>query len=361
MTTQYYEKPKEISAFEARFEAIKLSFAPVAFQAAYALYQLGILHYVEKQGEMGALPEDIAQALDISLYGVKVLLDMGLSSHLVWLNEDRYVLDKTGYFLLTDKMVQVNFDFIQHSCYQGLYSLLESVKTGKPEGLKIFGNSETIYPLLSTLPEKAKESWFAFDHFYSDNAFKEAFARIFSKPVKTLLDIGGNTGKWALYCFEQDSQVEVTIADLPPQLHLARNVIEEKGFSHRFHEHPLDILDLKSQLPKHHEVIWVSQFLDCFSEEQIKNILKKISAVMDENTKLYILETFWDRQAYEPAAFSVNATSLYFTAMANGNSRMYHSKDLMACLTQADLRVISSEDGLGMGHTLLCCEKITNV
>ena len=41
----------------------------------------------------------------------------------------------------------------------------------KAEGLKVFGNWETIYPALSTLPEEVKNSWFEFDHLYSDSGF----------------------------------------------------------------------------------------------------------------------------------------------------------------------------------------------
>ena len=78
---------------------------------------------------------------------------------------------------------------------------------------------------------------------------------------------------------------------------------------------------------------------------------------MTADSRLYILETFWDRQAYEAGAYCVNATSIYFTAMANGNSRMYHSKDMMRLIQEAGMYVDQDTDDLGLGHTLLACKK----
>lgn len=69
-------------------------------------------------------------------------------------------------------------------------------------------------------------------------------------------------------------------------------------------------------------------FLDCFSEEEAVSILTRAAASMSPASKLYIMETFWDRQKYETASFCLAQTSVYFTALANGNSKMYHSGDM---------------------------------
>ena len=71
---------------------------------------------------------------------------------------------------------------------------------------------------------------------------------------------------------------------------------------------------------------------------------------MDSNTVLYIIELFWDRQKYDAARFSLNATSLYFTCIANGKSRMYHSGDMKALVQQAGLIVEQDTDNIGEGN-----------
>ena len=346
----HYSKPDKSSALQAKFEALKISFAPVMFQVTYALLKLDILKLTGEHGEAGLSAKEIAEKLNLSLYGVKVLLDVGLSCKLVWLNDENYVLDKTGHFVLTDSMVKTNLDFMQDVCYQGLFHLIDAIKTGKPEGLKVLGDWSTIYPALSSLPEQAKESWFAFDHYYSDKAFPEILPIIFAKPIKELFDIGGNTGKFAAQCIEHDPDVHVTIIDLPEQ-------IANLKTSDRIGGHSANLLDPNAKLPKGANVIWMSQFLDCFSEDEILSILTRAAEVMDKDTRLYILELFWDRQTYEAAAFSINCISIYFTSMANGNSRMYHSKDLIKLIHQAGLYVDEDIDHIGSGHTLLGCKK----
>ena len=74
---------------------------------------------------------------------------------------------------------------------------------------------------------------------------------------------------------------------------------------------------------------------------------------MTADTTLYIMETFWDRQKYEPASLCLTMTSVYFTVMANGNSKMYHSDDMIRLIGRAGLDVVGIHDGIGQGHTIL--------
>ena len=99
----------------------------------------------------------------------------------------------------------------------------------------------------------------------------------------------------------------------------------------------------------------MSQFLDCFSEDEILSILTRASETMDKDTRLYIMETFWDRQRFEPAALCLTMTSLYFTAIANGNSKMYHSECMERLVEKAGMKVETIHDGLGQGHSIMVC------
>ena len=101
----------------------------------------------------------------------------------------------------------------------------------------------------------------------------------------------------------------------------------------------------------------MSQFLDCFSEQQIVSILRRAAAAMSPDSTLYILELLWDRQPNETAAFCLQQTSLYFTCLANGNSQMYHSSDLLNCIKEAGLVVIEERDQVGLYHTLIKCRR----
>lgn len=353
----FYQNPKALSAFDAKFEAQKIAFGPVSFQVAHCLLKFEVLATIDKAGEQGVTLAKLAQTNLLSEYALGVLLDMGLSMGLVWLNEDAYVLDKTGHFLLHDDMAAINLNFVQDVCYQGLFTLDKALLTGKPAGLSVFGDWQTIYPALKDLPYAAKESWFAFDHYYSDHAFPQLLPLVFAHSPKHLVDIGGNTGKWALSCCKFDPKVEVTLMDFPGQLAIAKENAAKHGVTDRVHTFATDLLDESRPFIEGVDTYWMSQFLDCFSKAQILSILQRTANAMTANSQLFIVETFWDRQPSAASAYCVNATSLYFTAMANGNSRMYHSKDLMALLHQAGLYVDEDTDNIGLGHTLLRCKR----
>jgi hypothetical protein len=101
----------------------------------------------------------------------------------------------------------------------------------------------------------------------------------------------------------------------------------------------------------------MSQFLDCFGEDEIVSIVSRTANIMDSNSRLYIMETFWDRQRFETAAFCLTMTSLYFTAIANGNSKMYHSDDMSRLVETAGLEIETIHDNLGYGHSIMVCKK----
>ena len=265
------------------------------------------------------------------------------------------MMAKAGWFLLNDKMARVNMEFNHDVNYQGLFYLEEALLNGQPEGLKVFGGWPTIYEGLSQLPEQVQKSWFGFDHFYSDNSFSQALEIVFLHSPKRLLDIGGNTGRWATRCVQYNQEVEVTIVDLPQQLEMMRKQTAGLSGSERIHGHGANLLDRDVPFPTGFDAVWMSQFLDCFSEEEVISILTRVAQSIGKDSKVYIMETLWDRQRYETASYCLTQISLYFTAMANGNSKMFHSDDLIRCIENAGLEVEEIQDNIGLGHSILQC------
>lgn len=345
------------SALQAKYDAQKIAFAPIMFHAAKALRDLGILKYLLKKRRKGCTIEEIAESLDLSIYGVKVLLEAGISLEMVFAREHKYFITKTGYFVESDELTRVNMDFTQDVNYRGMESLQDSITKGKPQGLKEFGNWPTVYEALAELPEKVRESWFAFDHYYSDYAFPEVLPFIFESKPNKILDVGGNTGKFSIFCAKNNPDVEMTILDLPGQVNDANKNIEKENLSDRINSHALNLLDNSIPFPKGHDAVWMSQFLDCFSQEQIHGLLNRSNDAIDENGRVFILETYWDLQEFPASTYSLHATSLYFTAIANGNSQMYHSEDMRKLVEKAGLVIEKVVENIGVSHTLFVCKK----
>ncbi len=352
---------EKLSAREAQRLAEFIAWGPVVFQASRIMLKWGIFDLL-CDSTNGLTCSEICEKTVQSDYAIKCLLEASLciGTILVDPETERYTLSKTGWFLLNDPATRVNIDFNHDVNYEGWFMLEESLQNRKPEGLKHFGSWPTIYEGLSLLPEQVQKSWFGFDHFYSDSSFPEALRIIFDEyHVKSLYDVGGNTGKWALQCVGYSPKAEITVLDLPQQIAMMEDNIKGKEGADRIHSYGINLLDYESVFPQREgglDAIWMSQFLDCFSMDEIVSILNRAKQAMTPQTRIYIMETLWDRQKYEPAAFCLTMTSLYFTAMANGNSKMYNTEDMQSCIEKAGLEIEQIHDHLGQGHSIIVCK-----
>ncbi len=337
---------------EAMLEAQKLAFGPVAFMVCISMKRLGIFSILEASIGDGLSLDEAAERSELSRYAVQVLFESAVGMGALRIVDDRYHLSKLGHVLALDTMTSVNFDFIYDVCFKGLFHMEEALKTGTPAGLKELGPWATVYEGLSELPESVRRSWLAFDHYYSDSAFQAVLPMVFSEEVHHLLDIGGNTGRFAETCLQAQANLQVTIADLPSQIGLAQKQSTPGPWQERLHSYPCDLLKPHATLPSGFQVVWMSQFLVCFSEDDIVRILQLARSALTPHGRLFILDTFWDRQPKVPA-YCLLQTSPYFTAIANGQSKMYDTRTMVRLTQQAGFRLENIIDNLGISHSLM--------
>ena len=363
------------SILEALCEAQKIAFAPFIFQACVAARRLGLLAAMGSASPQGADEAQLARETGLTSYAVGALVDALAAAGVCERSAQGLVrLTKTGECLAYDAMTGVNLDFTADVCYAGLARLQQSLVSGRPEGLRELtpqAHWETIYPALSSLPEPARTSWFAFDHYYSDRYFDALAARIAAvlKP-RRLFDVGGNTGKFARAMLSAAPGVQVTIVDLPQQCRLARSNPELSEVRTRLQTASVNWLepeamprledaDSTGETPSGADVIWMSQFLECFPAETAVSILRRCRRMLAPSGSFAVLESLVDGQKWPASNLSLAASSLYFTAMANGNSRFYRRLDLLEIFKAAGLVVVHEETGLGVSHTLFVCKPQT--
>ena len=346
------------SALSAQLDAQKIALGPIIFQAARVLRDSGILNTL-RRSSAGLTLEEVATKVETPVYAALVLLEAGLAADIVGWDDGRYLLTATGVYLLTDESTRINMDFVQQCCYRPAFYLEDSLRDGKPVGLqKVFGDWETIYPALQSFPQPAHDSWLAWDHYYSDAAFAQALAIVFAREPRRLLDVGGNTGKWAIQCASHREDVSITILDLPSVVTLADENIRERGLQERITTIGTDLLDASKPLPRDFDAIWMSQFLDCFGEDEILAILENCVQAASGDTLVYIMEPFIDNQTFPAAEFSLVGTSLYFTSIANGNSKMYKIKTFRELIDKAGLEIIEEYELIADSyHTVIKCKK----
>ena len=332
-----------------------IAFGPVVFQVTRIMLEKGIFSFLRDRSG-GASWREVAEFAGLSGYAAKVLLESSLTAGTLLYRDGYYSLSKTGWIILTDPMIKVNIDFNHDINYKGMYFLEEALESGRPAGLPELGPWKTIYEGLSSMTPRQQRSWFGFDHFYSDSAFDQALPIVFAGRPSKIMDIGGNTGKWARKCVGYDPGVRVTVVDLPGQIRMLRSQTDSVDGADRIDTVEADILsDGCGTLPSGFDVVWMSQFLDCFSSEQTVSILKAVSS-LNEGGRVFIMETVWDRQKYAAASFDLVQTSAYFTAMANGCSKMFSTEDLLESLGEGGLEPVNITDGLGYAHSLIECK-----
>lgn len=342
---------KNYHAFTALEKAHFISFAPYAFQASVLLRDYGILELLQKNID-GISLSHIQSKTKISAYGVRILVEAGIGIGLLYEENELYYITKTGLMFITDRMVVTNTTFMRDVCYEGAGKLKESIESGKPLGLKYLGDWDTLYEGLSKMDAQVAKSWFDFDHYYSDHVFPAVMETIFVHNPSHILDIGANTGKFSKTCLSFNNQVTMTLLDLPGQLAMADQNLKAVGYEGRYHLQSHNLLS-DDAIQGTYDIIWMSQLLDCFSDTEIVHILKKCKNALNPNGKVFINETFWDKQSFHASMYALQMTSLYFTTMANGNSQMYDSRVFMKLVLDSGFKIENIHDGLATTHTLL--------
>lgn len=353
MKDPFHRNKQELSALDAQYNAQRIAFAPVIFQAARSLRDLGVLSALDKRKE-GMTIAELVEASSVRQYGLEVLLESGMSADVVYQDDERWHLTKTGWFLLRDEMTNINMDYNHYVSYQALFYLDKSLEEGRPVGLERFGDWPVIYNGLSELPPAVRDSWFRFDHYYSNSACEPAIEKVVAMQPSSVLEIGGNQGNFSRMLATADPSIKITLLDLPEQVELAKQFFSAAGFDGRIRTVAADVLG-DEPLPGNYDVVWMSQFLDCFSKNDIVSILSKAREALADNGRIMVMEPLWDRQRFETAAYCIVNTSPYFTVMANGCSKMYSFADFERCVEDAGLSVNEVVDDLGLCQTILVC------
>ena len=177
------KKTRRTPALDALNEAHRLAVSPFVFQALCAMTDLGLMKALDEAGPEGLTLEALCEKSPCSDYAARSLLEVAVRFGVAQRSDEgRFSLTNTGIFFVNDLHVGINFRFTRDVCYEGL---TDSFRESRPAGLKVFGDWPTIYPGIQKLPGRAKESWFEFDHHYSDEAYPKALP-LATNPVSDL-------------------------------------------------------------------------------------------------------------------------------------------------------------------------------
>jgi SAM-dependent methyltransferase len=197
--------------------------------------------------------------------------------------------------------------------------LMESVKTGEP-----LDKDEP------EAPDYRRQFTWAMHHRTLETAPMIA-AQLPLKGVKTLLDLGGGPGTYAMAFLSKNPGLQATVCDRPEALEVAKEIAATHRTGARLSYLPLDLLS--DDIPGRFDVIWYSNVLHIYSPEQNLNVFRRARAALADGGRLIIQDAFLhDREGVFPEEASLFAVSmLLFTETGN----TYSLADTTAWLKKA--------------------------
>jgi SAM-dependent methyltransferase len=137
------------------------------------------------------------------------------------------------------------------------------------------------------------------------------------KGVKSLLDLGGGPGTYAMAFLAKNPGLRATVCDRPAALEVAKEIASAEKAGTRLSYLPLDFLT--EDIPGSFDVIWYSNVLHIYSMEQNQAVFRRAKAALLPGGRLIIQDAFLhDREGLFPEEASLFAvTMLLFTDSGN--------------------------------------------
>jgi len=197
--------------------------------------------------------------------------------------------------------------------------LLESVKNGLP-----LDHDEPEEP-----DYRRRFTW-AMHHRTLEIAPKIA-AQIDLRGARTLLDLGGGPGTYAMAFLSKNPTLLATVCDRPAALDVAKEIASTHKAGPRLSYLPLDLLT--EAIPGSYDVIWYSNVLHIYAPKDNQALFRRALAALNPGGRLLIQDAFLhDRKGLFPEEASLFAVSmLLFTE--GGNT--YSAAETRAWLTEA--------------------------
>ncbi len=250
---------------------------------------------------------DLAKTLNVSERGLTILCRNLAAVGVLHKRGARYTNSRLGATALN----------AHHPAYRGGYlslmknhwddwiRLLESVRNGRP-----------IDSDVPDSPDFRRQFTWAMHHRTLEPAPAIA-SQIRLGRAKTLLDLGGGPGTYAMAFLAKNSMLRATVCDREAALEVAREIAATHKARRRLSYLPCDFL--KEPIPGAYDVIWYSNVLHIYSPEENQAVFRRVLASLVPGGRLIIQDAFLhDREGLCPLEASLFAVSmLLFTEGGN--------------------------------------------
>jgi SAM-dependent methyltransferase len=146
-------------------------------------------------------------------------------------------------------------------------------------------------------------------HQRSSQVAPQVAAQINLKGVKTLLDLGGGPGTYALAFLARHPKLQATVCDRPPALEVAKEIAAPLKHGRRLSYLPLDFMN--RAIPGQYDVIWYSNVMHIYSASENQRLFRRLVKALTPSGRLLIQDAF----CHDPNGLSPQEANLFAVTM----------------------------------------------
>ena len=282
-----------------------------------------------------AIPQ-LAKRLSVSTRGLSILCRNLASVGLLVPALGRYRTSAMVKRYLQKESGEYRGDYVKlmHHQWEEWSRLSEVVKTGVP-----FDSKEPE-------PPGHRESFTWAMHHRSQEPAEQVASQLSLKSARSLLDLGGGPGTYALAFLQKNPKLQATVMDRQAALEVAELLAQQSSLESRLSVESGDFINDK--ILGKYDIVWYSNVLHMYSPAENLKVFRKIKQVLKPGGRLLIQDTFLEN----PKGLRPLETNLFAVSMLlytdTGNT--YPIQEVRAWLQKAGLsrtRVIRLKKGTG--------------
>ena len=269
-----------------------------------------------------AIPQ-LAKRLKVSTRGLHILCRNLASVGLLVPALGRYRTSAIVKRYLQKESTEYRGDYVRlmHGQWDEWSKLTEVVKTGEP-----YDSQEPETP-------EYRQSFTWAMHHRSQESAEQVASQLSFKSARSLLDIGGGPGTYALAFLQKNPQLQATVMDRQDALDVAQILAEQCSMESRLSYQAGNFIEDK--IAGKYDIIWYSNVLHIYSPSENLKVFRKIRRALKPGGRLLIQDTFLEN----PKGLRPLETNLFAVSMLlytdTGNT--YPIQDVRAWLQKAGL------------------------
>jgi hypothetical protein len=231
--------------------------------------------------------EEIAHATQLHPHGVELIVDAFVVAGYLKRSDEKYLVSEEGK------------KWLLKSSPHYLGNLIHYFETRYTRWADFEYTLEHGQPHRNYFDEFTNEDWKIYVYGMRDLA-KLLLSEVRSKLIlpsnpKSLLDIGGSHGLYAMECCRRHSALRATVMDFAPALHHTLTIAQTEGMADRVSLLAGDFT--KEQLPNNQDCILMFNIIHGLNEEENKKLVAKAFGALNAGGKFFILDQMKEKKS----------------------------------------------------------------